>query len=209
MLTVSNVRDWIRNDTIDAHQQELVELAYRHPNADRKNLHETIRVRRDKYAPMGLVAELKDGSIESFSWLKAVRNTENETAAGKIKAAFRDAIFDQTRTVRAQHVYIGRSKYHVGHGHKGTQSFQQLLNTFLDNRGLSLLSVQVENVCKPPLEYHVWQLQDTCLLQEWQEFHREHACLAIEHQHSNLRNLLVQEPPSRQPLNLRNFLIED
>ena len=193
-ITESNVRGWINNNTIDAHQQELLELVCRHPDAARKRLHEAVRVRKDKYAPMGLVALLKDGSVESFSWRKAVGNFKRETVASNVKKAFRDAIFDQTRTVRTEHGYVGRSEYHVGHGHNGTQSFDQLLSTFLNHKGLSLQGVQVHEAPKPPLEHPVWQLQDTYLLQDWQEFHREHACMAIEHQHSNLRNLVVKEP---------------
>ena len=191
MLTESSVRTWIIRNTVAAHQQELLQLVKRHPNP---TLHNAVRVRKDNFAPRGLVAELEDGSIKSFSWLRALGKTKRYTFADNVKAAFRDAISDQVRTVRIEHGYMGRSEYHVGHGHNGTQSFAQLLNTFLEHRGLSLQAVQVHNAPKPPLEHPVWQLQDTCLLQEWQKFHREHACLAIEHQYSNLRNLLVKEP---------------
>lgn len=193
-ITESSVKRWIIDKTIDAHQQELLQLLYLHPDAARKQLHKAVRVRQNKHEKMGLVAVLKDGSVESFAWRKVFGHPKHETAADNVKKAFRGAIYDQTRAVRIKHGYVGRSEYHVGHGHNGTPSFEQLLNTFLKHRGLSLQNIQVHKACKPPLEYRVWQLEDTCLLQEWQEFHREHACLAIEHQTSNLRNLLVKEP---------------
>lgn len=198
-ITESIVRSWVANNTIDAHQPELLKLVCRHPDAVRKRLHEAVRVRRDKHSVGGLVAVLEDGSVESFSWRKAVGKSKHDTAARAIKEAFRNAVFDQTNAVRTQHGYVGRSEYHVGHGHGGTHSFHQLLNTFLDYQGLSLRDVQVHVARKPPLEYPVCQLQDTHVLESWQEFHRKHACLAIEHQHSNLRNLFIKEPSLNKP----------
>ncbi len=188
------MRDWIRRDSIGAHQPELLELVRSHPRAAEKRLNEAERIRKDKYYPNGLVAVLTDGSVESFSWLEAVGSGRRENHADHVRTAFREAVDDQTRTFRNEHGYRGRSEYHVGHGHNGTGSFAQLRKTFLDRQGLSLQTILVENVLKPPLEHPVWQLQDARLRQEWQQFHREQACLAMEHKDSNLRDKLIKEP---------------
>ena len=127
-ITESIVRSWITNNTIDAHQPELLKLVCRHPDAARKRLHGAVRVRKDKHSVGGLVAVLNDGSVESFSWRKAMGNSRHDTAIRTIKNAFRNAVFGQTNATRAKHGYAGRSEFHVGHGHNGTQSFHELLN---------------------------------------------------------------------------------
>ena len=187
MLDTKAVKLIIAQGTICQHQQELLELASRHPDATRKGLHEAYEIVLNRRKD-GLAANLYGGAKETFSYAKCTMGMRARKGREvlKVKEAMRIEVKDQTDEFRKENGFVGDKRWHVGH--VGALEFNAIAELFLKREGLAWESIELQKDCvvkSDTFKNYVFKCKD--LRKKWKEFHRSTATLEMQTAQDNLR----------------------
>jgi hypothetical protein len=176
-MNVQTVREWISKRDVHVRQNELLELARRHPDAARKQLHLATEIKLNKFRN-GLVAVLSNGKEESFSFVKCFQTTVPSTR--NVVEAFRNTVDYQTHGFRVANGYERQGDaFHVGH--VGDFEFKDLMDTFLRTHNLRLEAIGIRKTqLRPGLDYTSYVLSDEHLAAAWQTFHDQKCSLLMQ-----------------------------
>ena len=177
-MDIHEVRKWIQEDTVSQHQNELLAMVQRHPDATRKNLHLATAIRVNKFRN-GLIVILSDGKEESFSIVKYFQGTVTPMRTVVLEA-LRNTVDSQTHGFRIANGFRHKgNEYHVGH--VGEHEFKDIVNAFIRAHSLQLETIAVRKTqLRPGLDYTSYVLADEHLARTWQAFHEQHCSLKMQ-----------------------------
>ena len=179
-----------RQHIVDSKQFELVEIAKKHPSAERKGLDKTNRVKLN-WKKDALVAVLEDGTEESFSVKKCLDGNPGSHLLNDIYHAFRNEVDSQIQDYREKNGLKRRSDIHVGH--TGEHEFQSLFKSFCELKKLKIGKDLTENSILrrkdfrgKKTNFNLTYLKDQKLAEDWRKYHANNANLKSQSATENL-----------------------
>ena len=169
------------------YQQELLKLASQHPDAARKRLHKAYKIVANRKRG-GLVANLSDGTTETFSYAKCYTGVRAHKGAQvqRVKEAMRNEVKDQTDEFRKDNGFVGEREWHVGH--VGALEFDAIAELFMKREGLIWENVDLQKVVvvkNDEFKNYVFKCRN--LRKKWKDFHKSNATLEMQMAQDNLR----------------------